>query len=485
MDQLFRRKMKSPVGMVVFGIVAILFSYVIVKLGYLAGPLLIAVVAGIIMLIVCLSSPRTAFYITVFVSCFAFFPQRILGVDFLPISTCIELLIYGIYVGWLLNRRNEMPDDSLFLRSPSTIGLFIFMLLILVEVFNPNAHSFPGWFLYFRKNLLFIIIYYITYKLIDDLEKIRFFIKFWIFVAMLAALYTCKQQWLGLFGFEDRWLRSDPVLMVLYFQGGSFRKFSFLAGAPETGILMAVMAIFTIVIGIGIKERRRKWKLFFCGIIMLLAMSFTGTRTANLVFIGGAVIYILMTINQKKTLYFACTGIVLMLLLLFAPFENATLYRFRTSFRGTGDESLQVRDINRKSIQPYIYAHPMGGGLATSSVEGLHFNPTHPLAGFPPDSGFLKTALETGWIGYAIAILYYLMILSQGVHYYFKARNPEIRLYLLAFTCSLVVVMLGLYTQSAIGQVPDIFFFFPAGALSIRLLQIDQSTFSDEPVKIE
>jgi putative inorganic carbon (HCO3(-)) transporter len=488
-DELYRKKMKSPAGIVVFGIFSVIFSYLILKGGYIAGPLLISVIAAMILFIICLTTPLTAFYITIFISSFAFFPERFLGVS-LPISTCVELLVYGIYLGWLLNRRNTRADDSLFFRSPSTIGMFIFLLLIVVEIFNPNMGSLAGWFLYFRKNVLFALIYFTSYKLLDSLEKIRFFIKFWIFIAVMAALYTCKQQWLGFFGFEDRWVKSDPVMAVLYFQGGTWRKFSFLAGAAEAGILMAMMAVFTIVIGLGTRERRKKRRYYLGGVLMVLAMSYTGTRTANFILLGGIVFYILMTLNQKKTFYFAAFGAGLMIILLLAPIDNPTLHRFRTTFQGSKDESFQIRDINRKSIQPYIHAHPMGGGLATSAEEGLYFNPTHPLAGFPPDSGFLKTALETGWIGYAIAMLYYFSLLSQGVHYYFKAKGREVRLYILAFTCSLVVVILGLYTQSAIGQVPDIFFFFPAGAVLIRLLQIDQTTNHDEsmeqgpPIKI-
>jgi len=130
--------------------------------------------------------------------------------------------------------------------------------------------------------------------------------------------------------------------------------------------------------------------------------------------------------------------------------------------------------MNRISIQPYIYAHPMGGGLATSSSEGMLYNPGHPLAGFPPDSGFLKSAIETGWIGYAVSIIYFFVLLTQGVGYYFKAQDGRIRLYILVFTASMFVYILAQYSQASIGQFPTLFFFYPAAALLSRLLQIDK-----------
>src|SRR5579859_1441337 len=308
-DQLFRRKMKSPAGAVAFAIFSLIFTALFVRLGFVVGPLLISLVIGMILFTICLSTPLTAFYITIGLSCFTFFPERVTGVV-LPISTCMELLVYGTYIGWLLNRRYLRTEDTLFYKSPSTIGLFVFIMLIIVEAFNPNMGSMAGWVLYFRKYVLFAVIYFTSYKLLDSLEKIRFFVKFWIAIGLLAALYTCKQQWLGFFGFEDRWVRSDPVTAALYFQGGSWRKFSFLAGAAEAGILMAMLAVFTIVIALGIGNRRKRGWLYLMTIVMILGTSYTGTRTANMVLIGGMSFFVLMTVNQKRTLYFLSVGAV-------------------------------------------------------------------------------------------------------------------------------------------------------------------------------
>jgi len=139
-----------------------------------------------------------------------------------------------------------------------------------------------------------------------------------------------------------------------------------------------------------------------------------------------------------------------------------------------------IRDINRHSIQPYIFEHPMGGGLATSSSEGLAYNPGHRLAGFPPDSGFLKLAIETGWIGYAIALIYYFILICQGVHGYFRASDPQIRLYILAITGAILIFVLAQYSQVSIGQFPGIFFFYPSAALVIRLLVMDREQKANE-----
>jgi hypothetical protein len=161
------------------------------------------------------------------------------------------------------------------------------------------------------------------------------------------------------------------------------------------------------------------------------------------------------------------------LFVLFAPIDNPTLNRMRSTF-DTKEESLNLRTLNRKSIQPYIYAHPIGGGVATSGVEGMRFNPTHPLAGFPPDSGLLKLALDMGWIGLAITVMLFLMVLYQGIHYYFRMKNEEYKKYMVATTCAIFAMIITLYAQVTIGQMPTVFFIFGMMSLLKRLMEFDE-----------
>src|SRR5690606_2488622 len=118
------------------------------------------------------------------------------------------------------------------------------------------------------------------------------------------------------------------------------------------------------------------------------------------------------------------------------------------------DASLNVRDENRKSIQPYIYENPFGGGIASSGVEGMRFSPNHPLAGFPPDSGLLMTALETGWIGLLLNIIFLLSMIYSGIYYYFRMANEEYKKYIVAIICGIFSIMVTLYSQATIGQMP-------------------------------
>jgi putative inorganic carbon (hco3(-)) transporter len=472
--QLFLRKLNSVAGAIVLGVLAVVLAGMMVYINYWLGPAVIAVFAGLIVLVICLVRPLMGFYITMFISCFAFYPQRIVD-RYLPISISIEFLIFATYLGLLLKKKKD-PADKAFYSAPSTLAMLIFMIFCLVEVFNPNMYSVLGWFLYTKRFLEFILIYYMSFKLIDDMPKMRAFIRFWFVMSLVIALYTCKQQWIGFFGFEWNYLNSDPRLYVLYFQGGEWRKFSFLSDPAALGIEMGSAAVFTMILGMGEQVLRKKWIYFMSALAMVLAMEYTGTRTATFVLMGGIVFYIMMTFNQRGTFYFLVLSTVVFFSLLFAPVDNPTLNRFRSTFRGSDEGSLIIRNVNRHKIQPYIYSHPMGGGPMTSATEGLIYNPGHPLAGFPPDSGFLKLAIETGWTGFGITMISYLLFICQGIHYYFKARNKEIRIYMLAFLSGIVVYILAQYTQVAIGQFPGTFFFYPVASLLIRLMQLDAGT---------
>ncbi len=481
---LFVRKMNSVTGIVVLSLFALFIAFSVVLVSTWLGPIYVVVLVAFTIFMTCVIFPLQGFYISSVTACFAFYPERLLGF-YLPISVALEFLILAVYLGVLLNNRKSVVSDISFFKSPTSLGMISFLVFVLIEGFNSNMLVLTGWIFYVRRYTEFLMLYYSAYKLINSMGRIRFFTFFWIFMGLVNALYTCKQQWFGFFSFEDRYLHSDPLLIALYYQGDTIRRFSFLSDPAINGIWMACMALFTTIVIFGEKRIKYKIILSLTVLSMLLAMAYTGTRTASVVLIGGFVFYALMTINTRATLQFVIIGIFVFALILFVPVDNSTLNRFRSAFRGSQEASLVVRDNNRKSIQPYIYEHPMGGGMGTSGLEGWRFQRKHRLAGFPPDSGFLKAAIETGWIGYIIALINYFIIAFQGVHYYFKTRDKHRRIYLLAFHVTVITFIIAQYTQVSIGQFPIMFFFYPLISLCIRIFDLDQEALLQKTVKIK
>ena len=111
---------------------------------------------------------------------------------------------------------------------------------------------------------------------------------------------------------------------------------------------------------------------------------------------------------------------------------------------------------------------------------GMRFSPNHRLAGFPPDSGMLKAALETGWIGLILDYSLYLLVMTLGIINYFRCRNPEIKnLYLVYLACFFAITIAN-YAQVAVGQRPVNLLIYATFALVTQLKRIDDSLYEDD-----
>ncbi|MFX6006691.1 hypothetical protein ABTF07_19150, partial [Acinetobacter baumannii] len=78
---------------------------------------------------------------------------------------------------------------------------------------------------------------------------------------------------------------------------------------------------------------------------------------------------------NRQVMMAAIIGGIGILILIFIPTSNPTIYRFQTAFRPSEDASFNVRKINQKRIQPFILTHPMGGGLGATGTWGQRFAP--------------------------------------------------------------------------------------------------------------
>lgn len=419
----------------------------------------------------CIFHPMRGYYLVLIVAFFSSYPQRVVQKN-IPISTFVEVMTLFLFVGTIWKTRGEDRSKSAIMKNPVTILLIVNVLYFVIEFFNPNNTP-AGWIFSSKRYAIYILFFVITHRLITTPDKFKFFLKFWLGMSFIAAAYGCWQQWFGFLPFELAYLRNDPHEYGLLFQGGIVRKFSFLDGVVTFGTLCGCMAVIAIILALTEKNKRRKRILLFATFILFLGMSYSGTRATTIMLPAGIALYVMASLRNKATLITLFVTLVGVLFVMFAPIDNPTLNRMRSTF-DSKDASLNVREINRKSIQPYIYAHPLGGGVAASGVEGMRFNPSHPLAGFPPDSGLLKLALDMGWIGLVLTMLLYLMMLYQGIYFYFKIKNVEYKRYTIAITAGFFAVVITLYAQVSIGPIPNVFFYYAMMVLFKRLMEFDE-----------
>ncbi len=465
-----KRNTIFKIGLLLFlAIMAVTISWITAQQGEKVGILIVGLIVGISFTVYGFINPVFGFYVATILAFFIFYIARLLSF-YEGVGTILDIVILITFVGVLLQK--YLHEEPLW-KNPDIISILflIYLVYIIIEFFNPNGLSFVGNISYLRIVIRQLVIFYIALNIFKSYKNIAAYFKLWCILAFLCAIYGCYQEWFGLTGFEKKWLYSSEQTVFLYVMNtGMIRKVSTLSDPTSFGILMAISALFTMVMALATNKIAYKIVYFIAIFFMLLGMSYSGTRTATFAFTLGIAFYILMTIHYKKTLVFAAIFSMLFVVLIYGPFYgNITLNRIRSTFNFSEDASMQVRDNNRKAIQPYIYEHPLGGGLGTTGPAGAKYSSSHPLAGFPTDSGLLKAALEIGWVGLVFLCVIYFFTLQQAIKGYFRTKNKIAKTYLLAAVVALFSNTVIQYSQSAIGQVPQAFFYYGLIAMIIKI----------------
>nr|WP_276349286.1 O-antigen ligase family protein [Daejeonella sp. JGW-45] len=201
-------------------------------------------------------------------------------------------------------------------------------------------------------------------------------------------------------------------------------------------------------------------------------MIYSGTRGAYVLF-PAAMVLLAVLIFNKKVLILTALGAIVIFVLISIPTSNQTLYRFQSAFKPSEDASFSVRANNQKMIQPYIQSHPMGGGLGSTGVWGAKFSPGSFLASFPPDSGYVRVAVELGWVGLLLFCTLMFIILKTGINNYYLIKDLELKSYCLAMTLIVFALNIGNYPQEALVQFPTNVYFYLVVALINITLRLD------------
>jgi putative inorganic carbon (hco3(-)) transporter len=467
------KKLDNWFGYLLIILLAVILGYVN-TLHPLVGIGLIGGVIGLVIVGLCLFNAEAGMYINFFYSFSIFHISRLFFNDNFPVGMVSDLLVLTTFFGLFLQRTNVKDSLNRLTRSTVGICILIYFFYLLIELFNPDSKSFEGWFMAFRKVFSSVALLFVAYTVLNTYQRITRYLKVVFIGCTIAGIYGCIQQWHGLFDFERAWAFASEKRFVLTYIGDNFRKFSTFSDCSAFGVVMAAGSAFFIIIGLNREKRSEKLVLFGGSLFMLLSMVYSGTRTANAMLVAGVFMYILLTFEKKSTRIFAFFAVSGLLFILYAPFySNQQINRFRTTFSSSKDESYKVRIVNRAFVQPYIHSHPIGGGLGTTDAAGLRYQPGHYLAGFPTDSGYLKKALETGWVGLGILCILYFVVLKEGVRGYFACKDEKLKVLYAACTVFMFCFYVGEYPQNAIGQITDVVIYYPLIAVILKLKELD------------
>ncbi len=379
-----------------------------------------------------------------------------------PLGTVMDglqaLLILGMFI-----RQKYEPDWSIF-KSPISVMIIIWISYNFLQLINPTAESRLAWLYTIRSVAIVMLTYFIFSYSIRSVSFIRLLIKIWLGLSFFAACYALKQQHFGFFGFEEAYLYSDPIIMDLLFIGGEWRKFSIFSDPVTFSYNMIMGSVLCLGLLFGPGSKIKKIVLLLLIFFFLLTMLYSGTRSAFILFPAALILLVILVFN-KKMIVFAGIATVFVTFLIYVPTSNLALYRFQTAFKPSNDASFNVRAINQKRIQPFIQSHPLGGGLGSTGVWGVKFSPGSFLASFPPDSGYVRVAVELGWLGLLLFCILMFIILKTGINNYYMIKDPELKSYCLSMVLIVFAINIGNYPQEALVQFPANIYFYLITAL--------------------
>lgn len=466
-NQLLSEKLQSPLGFGILAIVAIGLSYVLTLLDLKYGVVLLAGIIGLPIVAACIYQQKFSVYLILTISIFV----ELFRKYNIPFGTALDILLFISFFGILMHQVKDRRLD--FAKSPISVWILVWVFYNLIQVLNPWAGSQMAWLYTVRSMAGLILFYFIACFAFTSLKTIKFTFKFMIGLAFLSALYGLKQEFFGFSDAEMAWLYADPERFQLIVQWSRMRIFSFFSDPTNYGIYMAYMGTLCFIMSTGPFKQMQRALLFTAGSCMFLAMAFAGSRTPFVLVPFGFLVYTMLTLSPRVIIVMLL-GLVLGAGMVMKSTSNAVVYRIQSAFDPTkSDDTVKVRFDNQRMIQPFIHKHPFGAGLGSSGLWGKRFTPDSFLASFAHDSGFVRIAVELGWIGLILYCCFLFVAVRTAIFYYLRVKNPKIKAIYLGLTVMFFQLTLANYPQEAIVQLPTSIIFYVSLAMLVKLKEFD------------
>jgi putative inorganic carbon (HCO3(-)) transporter len=465
----------TPTGALLVALVAVCMGVATVKGGLIAGILIAITMIALPVVYGMVAFPVFGIICMITMAFLLFFCMRF-GVSY-PLGTILDgmqgLLILGFFI-----RQRKQPDWSIF-KGPVATLILLWVGYNLLEVINPWAESRMAWVYTVRTVAILTLTYFVFVYQINSVKSIRTILKVWLGLALVAAIYGYKQEFIGIAASEMAGLENDPLMISLLFIDGHWRKYSIFSDPVEFSYNMVITILLCIALISGPLAASKKYILVVMTLVMLYAILFSGTRSSYVLIPAALVLFAVLNFKKQIMLFSAVAGFFIMILI-YIPTSNPTLYRFQSAFKPSDDASYNVRKQNQKRIQPYILSHPMGGGLGATGAWGVMFAPHSFLASFPPDSGYMRVAVELGWIGLLLFCCLMFVVLKSGIENFYRIKDPELKMYCLAMTLVLFALNIGNFPQEALTQYPNNILFYLAIAIIQVTYRLDQNMQHEE-----
>ncbi len=429
-----------------------------ITIGYLTahrGPLILGSILGVgaalWMLVLLYKYPQFNIYGLIVLAFFMAALGRYIS-HVVPWSLGIDVFLLVAPLALIL-KHWEYTDFRLANRSLVWL-LVIWMGYIILQIFNPEAHSFMAWLYVMRGIALYpLLIAFLGLVLFNSKKDLERFLYLWLGLSVLGVLWAMKQDIIGVSEAESQWLAAGPYQTHILW--GKLRKFSYYFDAGTFGAAMGHVSIVALILFLGPYARKRKYAFLAIGITSFYAMMLSGTRGALAVPIIGAVTYLIM-VRRVKLLIIGAAILLGGFVFLKHTYIGSSYYeinRLRTALNPE-DASLNVRLRNRAMLTEYLADKPFGGGVGTAGYWGRRFSPNTWLANFEPDGLYTQIRAETGIVGRVLYVGILLVILVKGMWIAMRLKTVEHQNLAMAIMAGYAGILMANYGNSVMTQFP-------------------------------
>jgi hypothetical protein len=422
-----------------------------IKLMSLSGPvalLMLPVVIFAIVLVV--KRPLYTLHAALVAGFFATGMSRYISA---PTGLMIDFILA---TGLIIALFSKPPDSSSVSRSlPAVFSLW--MLLTVMELFNPQGSHLLAWFYAMRGVALYpLLIVWIGYLLEPDRAFLRTFMHLWAGLSVAGTLWGIKQLVFGLDPFEQQWL-NVPGNLSTHMLFGKLRVFSFFSDSGQFGAAQGHMSLVAAIMASGPFSKRGKMIWAIIAVLSLYGLLISGTRGAMAVPAIGGIAYIILSKNWKILILGALVmgATYSTLRFTYVGQDVYEIRRMRTAVvEGSENASLQVRKENQRRLSAYLDGKPFGGGVGSAGYWGQRFSPGTFLANLALDSWYVKIWAEYGIVGLVFYLVLLFLLIGMAYRTVQLESDPAHRQVLLALFCGFLGILVASYGNQVLGQIP-------------------------------
>lgn len=442
--------------------VSLFIVFVSNAIGFMPLALVIGLVVGIILIVLSYYQPRYNLPILLAVGFLIPLLTRVFWLYSVPLGLLNEVLVVIMMVTLTVNGKISG------IKSFTGILLLAWFAFLVIEMINPNAASRVAGFLGIRSFIPLLLGYFILYSSINTKRDALTFIKGWFILDLLCGLYGLYQEFFGLPSYDYLYATFDEKIYSLLFTWGRIRKFSFFFSPTEFGIVMAITGMAALSAFFFAKNKAGKIFAAATALVCLWSMLYTGSRTAMVLVPAGLLFLILITFNRKVILLSVFIGVA-GAAFMFKPGGSSAVYVMSTAFSGAKDPSMNVRLVNQQIIRSFIHSKPIGFGLGSTGYLGKKYSPYTFVGSFPPDSEYVKIAIETGWLGLLLWCLFLAFSFGYSANVYFRVRDPDWRAFIVLSMVTQLLFVVAFYPQEILGSFVLSLMFIGAIAMTAKI----------------